>query len=130
MTTTAQQVSTTTATDQSDERHTSPQALIVALIALAALTLAVVTWQLTATTNTTAPVNVVPESAADQMAPYRPGGSVYQQQVPAAAADQLAPYRPGGSVYQQQVPKAAADQLAPYRPGGSVYQQQVPQTAD
>jgi hypothetical protein len=107
MTTTAQQVPTNTATDRSDERRTIPRALFVALIALAALTIAVITWQLTATTNTTAPVDVVPESAADQMAPYRPGGSVYQQQVPTAAADQMAPYRPGGSVYQQQVPQTA-----------------------
>jgi hypothetical protein len=107
MTTTAQQVLTPTATDRSDERRTFPRALIVALIALAALTIAAITWQLTATTNTPAPVDVVPESAADQLAPYRPGGSVYQQQVPTAAADQLAPYRPGGSVYQQQVPQTA-----------------------
>ena len=85
MTTTAQQVSTTTATDRSDERRTSPRALIVALITLAALTIAVVTWQLTATTNTTPPVDVVPKPAADQLAPYRPGGSVYQQQVPQTA---------------------------------------------
>ena len=108
MTTTAQQVLTPTATDRSDERRTLPRALIVALIALAALTIAVVTWQLTATTNTTAPARQVPKAAADQLAPYRPGGSVYQQQVPKAAADQLAPYRPGGSVYQQQVPQAAS----------------------
>ena len=60
MTTTAQQVSTTTATGSSDERRTLPWALIVALIALAALTIAVVTWQLTATTNTTAPATQSP----------------------------------------------------------------------
>ncbi len=107
MTTTARQVLTTTATGSADERRTLPWALIVGLIALAALTIAVITWQLTSTTNTTAPVDVVPKAAADQLAPYRPGGSVYQQQVPKAAADQLAPSRPGGSVYQQQVPKAA-----------------------
>jgi hypothetical protein len=105
-TTTAQQVSTTFATRSSDERRTFPRALIIALIALAALTIAAVIWELTATTTTT-PVQDVPKAAADQLAPYRPGGSVYQQQVPGAAADQLAPYRPGGSVYQQQVPQAA-----------------------
>ena len=101
MTTTAQQVLTPTATDRSDERRTIPRALIVALIALAALTIALITWQLTAT-NTTAPVEAIPNAAADQLAPYRPGGSVYQQQVPKAATDQ-----PGGSVYQQQVPQTA-----------------------
>ncbi len=107
MTTTAQQGRTSIATGQSDERRALPKALIVALITLAALALAVVTWQLTATTSTTAPVSQAPRAAADQLAPYRPGGSVYQQQVPRAAADQLAPNRPGGSVYQQQVPRAA-----------------------
>jgi TRAP-type C4-dicarboxylate transport system permease small subunit len=86
MTTTAQPVSATIATDRSDERRTFPRALVVALIALAALTIAVVTWQLTATTSTTTPVDSVPKAAADQLAPYRPGGSVYQQQVPKAAS--------------------------------------------
>jgi hypothetical protein len=107
MTTTAQQVSTTTVTGTSDERRTLPWVRIVALITLAALTIAVITWRLTSTTNATGPVVDIPAAAADQLAPYRPGGSVYQQQVPEAAADQLAPYRPGGSVYQQQVPQAA-----------------------
>ena len=107
MTTTAQQLSTPTASVRADERRTLPRALIVALIALAALTIAVVTWQLTSSANTSAPVSQVPKAAADPWAASRPGGSVYQQQVPKAATDQLAPYRPGGSVYQQQVPTAA-----------------------
>ena len=106
MTTTEQQVPTPTAAGRSDEHRTTPRALIVALITLAALTIAVVTWQLTATTNPSATVNDVP-AVTDQPAPYLPGGSVYQQQVPKTAADQLAPTRPGGSVYQQQVPPAA-----------------------
>jgi hypothetical protein len=84
MTTTAQPVSATIATGSSDERRTFPRALVVALIALAALTIAVVTWQLTATSTTT-PVDSVPKAAADQLAPYRTSGSVYQQQVPKAA---------------------------------------------
>ena len=126
MTTTAQQVSTRTVTGSSDERRTLPWALIVALIALAALTIAVVTWQLMATPNTTAPPDVVPKAAADQPAPYRPGGSVYQQQVPRAAADQLAPYRPGGSVYQQQVPGPQPILRAAFRPGGSSTRQHLP----
>ena len=106
MTTTAQQGLIRTSTGSSDERRTFPRALIVALIALTALTIAVITWQLT--TNTTAPASQVPKATADQLAPNRPGGSVYQQQVPKTAADQLAPNRPGGSVYQQQVPKTAS----------------------
>jgi len=106
MATTAQQVLTTTATGRSDERRTLTRAMIVALIALAALTIAFVTWQLTSTTNATAPVEAVPEAGADPWAAYQPGGSVYEQQVPKAAADHWAAYRPGGSVYEQQVPEA------------------------
>ena len=126
MTTTAQQLSTT---GSADERRTFSRALIVALITLAAFTVALAAWQIVATSNTSAPVPRAPQAAADQWAASRPGGSVYQQQVPKAAADQWAASRPGGSVYQQQVPKAAADQWAASRPGGSVYQQQVPKAA-
>ena len=85
MTTTAQQLSTPTASVRADERRTFPWALIVALIALAALTIAVVTWQLTSSTNTSAPVSQAPKAAADPLAAYRSGGSIYQQQVPKAA---------------------------------------------
>lgn len=129
MTTTAQQTPNALATERTDERHRGPRALIIALIALAVVTVALGAWQLIAS-NTTAPVNEVPAAAAERLAPYRPGGSVSQQQVPKAAPDELAPYRPGGSIYQQQVPKALADELAPFRSGGSVYQQQVPKAAD
>ena len=128
MTTTAQQVPSALSTEGTDELHGVPRALIVALIVLAAFTMALAVWQLMVS-NTSAPVSHAPQAAADPWAAARPGGSVYQQQVPQAAADQMAPYRPGGSVYQQQVPQAAADQMAPYRPGGSVYQQQVPEAA-
>ncbi|HYN56740.1 MAG TPA: hypothetical protein VES03_06050 [Motilibacterales bacterium] len=85
MTSTAQQVLTPTATDRSDENRALPNALIVALITLAALTVALAVWQLVATSNTSAPVSQAPQAAADQWAAYRPGGSVYQQQVPKAA---------------------------------------------
>ena len=129
MATTTQHMLTTTSTERTDKRHALPWALLAALIALAALTVAVATWQLTATTNTAGPASQVPKAAADQWAASRPGGSIYEQQVPKAAADQWAASRPGGSIYEQQVPKAAADQWAASRPGGSIYEQQVPKAA-
>lgn len=83
-----------------EQRHFS-RILLVALVALAVVTLAVVAWQLRGTSTTIAPV----EESTTVPAPYQPGGSAYDQQVPGGAADDpMAPYGPDGSVYDQQVP--------------------------
>ena len=139
MATTAQPMISTVAIPRTDERRTFSPALLVLLIVLAVMTVAVVASQVRTASSGTAPSTQVPE-VADPWAAYRPGGSVYQQQVPAAAADPWAAMRPGGSVYQQQVPAAAAVHMgltapawqefrAGERAGGSVYEQQVPAAA-
>lgn len=130
MATTTQPMGTTlTATGRSHESRWLSRALLIALAALAAITVAVTTWQLTTTARPTAPTQQVSRANADQFGASRQGGSVYRQQVPQAAADQRGASGQGGSVYRQQVPQAAVDQWAPYRAGGSVYGQQVPQAA-
>lgn len=102
MATAAQQVPATTSIQHSDEhRGVSRGALL--LIALVVITVAAVAWLI----GNASPTSSLVPGAADPMAPYRPGGSVYEMQVPEAAADPLAANRPGGSAYEQQVPEAA-----------------------
>ena len=105
MATTAQPMLTTASVPRTDDRRTSSRALLILLIALVAMTVAVVAWQLRTTSSATAPSTQVSDVEGPPAA-YRPGGSVYQQQVP-AAADPGAAIRSGGSVYEQQVPAAA-----------------------
>jgi hypothetical protein len=95
---------------RSGEHHGTARALLVVLVALGLLAAGLAGWQVGRATAGTSTSQV--GTVADPMAPYRPGGSVYDEQVPRAEIDPWAPYRPGGYVYDQQVPREAKSSVA------------------
>lgn len=82
MTSTEHQVGSALTTASRNEHRSNLRTLFIAVLALAVLTVAVASWQLMTTSTPHAPAPQTTRPTAGQMAPYQPGGSVYQQQVP------------------------------------------------
>jgi hypothetical protein len=96
-------MTTTTINASASERMFRAATLTALLIAIAALTLALVNRPGHAVA-TGAALSTVQESS---MAGLVPGGSVYENQVPSAPVTSMAALVPGGSVYGSQVPNAS-----------------------
>lgn len=122
MTTTAHHLNATSALDRPTTQRTLPWVLIAALIALAAVTVAVAIWQLTAAPASQGQAVTTISPSARDWAANQAGGSVYNSQVPPAAqsvaSSAQAANRPGGSVYTSQVPKGAQSDTSAF-PGGA-----------
>lgn len=95
----------------SNATSSGPRTLLLFVAILALAVAFAVAWQRLAASPTPAAGSNHTGSSTDELAPYRPGGSVYDSQVPEAARrtspDELTPYHPGGSVYDSQVPEIA-----------------------
>ena len=105
MATSAQQV-----IPRTTDLHPSSTRVVVALIALAVVTiLAITSWSAMTRGPSTAPASTGSVPEAYDWSASRPGGSMYNAQVPRQAAESSAALRPGGSVYDSQVPAAARE---------------------
>ncbi|HYN56259.1 MAG TPA: hypothetical protein VES03_03560 [Motilibacterales bacterium] len=90
--------------------HPSTSRVLVALIALVAVTVVVImSWSALIGDRSDSPTSTGAPLEAYDWSASRPGGSIYDSQVPEQAAENSAALRPGGSVYDSQVPRAARD---------------------
>lgn len=97
-------MTTTTINAAGSERLFRTATVLALLIAIAALTLALINRP----GRTVATGAALPATQAKSVAPLTPGGSVYNNQVPATPATSMAALAPGGSVYNNQVPGSSA----------------------
>lgn len=94
----------------STQQHHTGTRVLVALIALAIVTVfAITSWSAMTRGPATSPASTGSAQDAYDWSASRPGGSMYNAQVPRQAGENFAALRPGGSVYDSQVPAAAGD---------------------